>query len=187
MKPEMTSRVAEHIAGQRLSGERPATPEAVLDPDGRLVHAEAAAKSEDAREHLSGAVQARERARGKLRRVDPDLAIAEWKGLVAARWTLVDQFDSDGRRYLLARKNDPETSGLGSLTERERCAVGYAAQGYTNKVIAYEMGIAASTVSVLLLRAARRLGAGSRAELIRAFLKHSDGDQMTAIGGATGP
>jgi DNA-binding CsgD family transcriptional regulator len=36
-------------------------------------------------------------------------------------------------------------------------------------MIAYELGIAVSTVSVLLSRAARRLGAGSRRALVEAF------------------
>jgi DNA-binding CsgD family transcriptional regulator len=172
------SRVAAHIAAghrlrQQLGGAPETVPEAILEPNGRLVHAEGAAKSKAAHEQLSHAVRTRERAHGKLGRIDPDLAVAEWKGLVAARWTLVDQFESDGRRYLLARRNDPEIFGLDSLTERERCAVGYAALGHTNKLIAYEMGIAASTVAVLLSRAARRLGARSRAELIRRFQEHS--------------
>jgi DNA-binding CsgD family transcriptional regulator len=172
------SRVAAHIAAghrlrERLGANREAAPEAVLDPDGRLVHAEGAATAKEARAHLFDAVRAREHAHGKLRRVDPDLAVAEWKGLVAARWSLVDQFESDGRRYLLARKNDPDISGLDALTERERCAVGFAALGHSNKLIAYEMGIAASTVAVLMSRAARRLGARSRAELVRKFLEHS--------------
>lgn len=169
------SRVAAHVAAarrlrQQLRGDHPTPPEAVLAPDGKVVDAEAPAKSKGAREQLTESVRKRERARGKLRRSDPDLAVAEWKGLVAARWTLVDQFDSDGRRYLVARKNDPEFVGLEALTERERCAVGFAAVGHSNKLIGYEMGIATSTVAVLLSRAARRLGARSRLELMRAFL-----------------
>jgi DNA-binding CsgD family transcriptional regulator/predicted Ser/Thr protein kinase len=174
------SRVAAHIAaGNRLRarlGRAPkAPPEAVLDAHGRIVHAEGEARTPDARERLTASVRARERVRGKLRRSDPDRAVAEWKGLVAARWTLVDQFERDGRRYLVARQNDPEIAGVEALTARERCAVGFAALAHTNELIAYEMGIAPSTVSQLLQRAARRMGAGSRAELVRKFLEHNTG------------
>jgi DNA-binding CsgD family transcriptional regulator len=171
-------RVAAHIAAghrlrRRLQRGRDATPEAVLAPDGKVVHAEGEATAKEARERLRESARTRERAHGSLRRKDPDLAVAEWKGLVAARWTLVDQFENDGRRYLVARRNDVEMIGLESLSPRERAAVGFAALGHTNKLIAYEMGIAASTVAVLLSRAARRLGVRSRAELVRRFVEEA--------------
>ena len=170
------SRVAAHVAAgnrlrQRLADSRRGEPpDAVVAPDGRVVHAESPAKSSEAREALKRAAARQERSRGKLRRSDPEAAIAGWKGLIAARWTLVDQFESDGRRYLLARQNEPNVHPLASLTHRERCAAGYAALGHTNKLIAYEMGIAPSTVSVLLHRVAQRLGTKTRAALIAAFL-----------------
>ena len=52
------------------------------------------------------------------------------------------------------------------LTPREREIVARAAVGQHPKLIAYELGIAAVTVRVLLARAARRLGALSRSELV---------------------
>jgi DNA-binding CsgD family transcriptional regulator len=170
------NRVAAHLAaGQRVRRSlraRPSEPpEAVLSTDGRVVHAEDAAKSVEARNHLMRSARIQEQARSRLRRTDPNQAVEEWKGLIAARWTLLDHFESDGRRYLLARKNDLTLSGFAALTPRERCAVGYAALGHGNKLIAYEMGISASTVAVLLSRAARRLGAKSRADLKRAYLQ----------------
>ncbi len=86
------------------------------------------------------------------------------KGLISGRWTLLERFQSGGRRYLLARAID----GAGAmLTLREEQALAYAALGYSNKVIGFEMGISASTVGVLLHRAARKLDAGSREELLR--------------------
>jgi len=170
------SRVAAHIAAgnrlrQRLRRERDARPEAVLAPDGKVVHAEGDATAKEARERLRESARRRERVRAKSGRKDPHRAIAEWKGLIAARWSLVDQFETDGRRYLVAQKNDPDVGGLESLTPRERCAVGFAVLGHSNKHIAYEMGIAPSTVAVLLSRAARRLGTRSRDELVRKFLE----------------
>ena len=122
-----------------------------------------------AREALRDAVRRIDRARGKMRRADPGHAVEEWRGLVAARWSLVEHFESDGRRYLVARRNDPDAAGPDSLTRRERQVLGYATLGHSNKLIAYELGISASTVGVLLLRAARKLKAHGRAEVIAAW------------------
>ena len=64
----------------------------------------------------------------------------------------------------------PRSPGPSSFTPRERQVVGYAALGHDNKVIAYDLGIAHSTVKVLMARAAQKLGVGTRAELIAAYL-----------------
>ena len=47
--------------------------------------------------------------------------------------------------------------------------VGYAALGHPNKLIAYEMGLSASSIATYLARAAEKLGADSRPALIRAY------------------
>jgi DNA-binding CsgD family transcriptional regulator len=41
--------------------------------------------------------------------------------------------------------------------------------GHTNKVIAYELGLSASTVRVLLTRASRKLGVSGRQRLIERY------------------
>jgi DNA-binding NarL/FixJ family response regulator len=48
----------------------------------------------------------------------------------------------------------------------------HAHLGHSNKVIAYELGLAASTVRVLVHRAARKLGANTREEAIASFDAH---------------
>jgi DNA-binding CsgD family transcriptional regulator len=53
-----------------------------------------------------------------------------------------------------------------ALSKRERDVVLLAALGRQNKVIAYELGLAYSTVTTLLARAAKKLGARSRTELL---------------------
>jgi DNA-binding NarL/FixJ family response regulator len=53
------------------------------------------------------------------------------------------------------------------LTVRERDVVARALRGCANKVIAYDLGLAHSTVRVLMARAAIKLGAHSRDELLR--------------------
>ncbi len=172
------SRVAVHIVSayrlrRRLDALEhlgPDRADAVLTPHGRVEHARGEAEERDARQALRQAVREIETARGRLRRNDPHVAVDSWKGLVSTRWSLIDHFDSDGRRYVLARRNDPVVAGLEALTDRERQAVGWAALGHGNKLIAYEMGISPSTVGVLLHRAARKLGAGSRAALIDEYV-----------------
>jgi DNA-binding CsgD family transcriptional regulator len=140
--------------------------EAVLRPDGKIEHAREEARAQDARKSLTHAARAIERARTRKSSSSDDRDVSEWTGLIAARWSLVDHFESDGKRWLLARRNDVADVGQAELSPRELQAVAFAALGHTNKLIAYEMGIAAETVRVLLHRAARKLGANDRSELI---------------------
>ena len=177
------TRAAVHVAGalrlrRRLEASERRDPdqaEAVLTPAGKVEHAADEAQLREAQSSLRAAVRDVERARGALRRRDPDAAVASWKGLVATRWSLVDHFESDGKRYVLAHRNEVPLSGFAALTARERQAVGFAALGHGNKLIAYELGVAPSTVAVLLHRAARKLGVSSRAELIAAYQKLAGG------------
>jgi DNA-binding CsgD family transcriptional regulator len=171
------SRIAAHVASgyrlqRRLAAARSRGPvedaDAVLEPNGKVQHADDAAQSHSARQALVAAVAAADRARGSLRRTSPEEGIAGWRGLVAARWSLVDHVETDGRRYVLACRNEAALKAP-ELTSRERQALGYARLGHTNKLIAYEMGIAASTVGVLLCRAGKKLGVSSRPELLAAF------------------
>jgi DNA-binding CsgD family transcriptional regulator len=169
---ETWCRVAVHLVTARRLRERlardPSIADAVLRTDGRVEEARGEATEDETRSALRDAVVAVERARGSLR-TSPDRAVEEWKGLVAARWTLVDHFESDGKRYVLARRNDIVVEGFDTLTERERQALSYAALGHSNKLIAYELGIADSTVRVLLHKAARKLGATSHEDLVRKY------------------
>ena len=141
-------------------------PEAVFDPDGKLHHASGDARDGAAREALRKAVLSLEKARGQQRVEDADRALGEWRALVSGQWSLLDQLEQDGRRYIIARQNEPRAQGPEALTERERQVVGYAALGHHNKLIAYELGIAASTVRVLMARAASKLGVRTRDDLV---------------------
>jgi len=170
------NRVAAHVSAayrlRRKLGRESLTSgsDAILSPSGRVEHAEEPAKSREAREELRRAVLAVDRSRTALRHL-PDQALRDWQGLVGARWTLIDYLDSDGKRFVIARQNDPAVVGFASLSERELKAVAYASLGHTNKLIAYELGLSASTAGVLLWRAAKKLGTNSRSELIRRFVE----------------
>lgn len=143
--------------------------EAVLSPAGQCVHAEGDARATTARDALRRAALAIDRARGRLRRSDPDAAVRTWEALVSGRWSLVDRFDSDGRRFLLARRNEPRVADPRGLSPVERAVAAYAALGRTNKDIGYTLGLATSTVATHLGAAARKLGFRSRVELVRAL------------------
>jgi DNA-binding CsgD family transcriptional regulator len=167
------AKVSTHLAAARRlraalaeSAESAAPEEAVLTPSGRLEHAEGDAKAHACRQALQSAVLLQEKARGRQRRDDPHAATEAWRALVTGRWSLVDRFDRDGRRYLVARPNELHVPDPRALTSRERAVAQLAALGKPNKLIGYELGIAPSTVANHLAAAARKLGARSRSELV---------------------
>ncbi len=163
------------LASSEAAGNAPWNADAVLSPRGALEHA-GGADVERARGQLRAAAVAIDRARGKLRRTAPDAALADWVGLADGKWSLVDKFDGDGKRYVLARRNEPRVGGLDRLTDRERAVAAYAALGHSNKLLAYDLGIAHSTVRVLLARAASKLGVRRREELVEAVRAATDSD-----------
>ena len=144
--------------------------EAVLDPGGRVQHAEGSAKASNVRKRLREAALAIDRARSS-KRSDDDEALTLWRGLVAGRWSMVDHFDRDGRRMLVARRNAPEAPDPRRLSPRERQIVGFAALGHSNKLIAYELGLSTSAVSTQLANAMGKLGLKSRVELVSFFTR----------------
>jgi DNA-binding NarL/FixJ family response regulator len=92
-----------------------------------------------------------------------------WRALAAGQLSIVDRFDRDGRRFLLARRGRADSARRSALSEREWRVAGYAAMGYASKTIAFNLGIAWSTVAERLRSAMTKLGISSRAELIQLF------------------
>ncbi len=141
---------------------------AVLSPSGELLHAEASPGVVEAREELRNAALAFDEARTK--KVNAEVATRRWRPLVESRWTLIDEFESDGKRLVVAIENGPPTRPpRKDLSLREHQVMTQAHLGHDNKVIAYELGLTHSTVRVLLHRAATKLGASSRQEAIDRF------------------
>lgn len=168
------TRLAAHLASamrlrRTTSGTKPKAA-AVLSPSGALLHAEAEAGVLEARATLREATVAFDQARSKKPRSNVDSATRRWRPLVVSRWSLLDDFDSDGRRFVVAVENAPPTRPpRRDLSEREHQVMTQAHLGHTNKVIAYELGLSTSTVRVLLHRAALKLGVSTRDEAIRRF------------------
>ncbi len=171
---ELLKRIASHLATayrlqHRIAGASPATLpriDAMVSEQGQLLHAEGEASEPAARSSLTRAAEQYRWAHGAARREQPETALEARKGLVAGRWTLREHSEADGKTYLQAQANQPAATGPSVLSDREQQVAVLAALGRSNKLIAYELGLAHSTVRVLIARAARKIGAHSRGDLI---------------------
>lgn len=159
-------RLGSHIATglrlQRLVGsaafDDPAV-EAILDSNGRVQHGAGMARMRGTLERLRQCVLARARSDAELS------AGPAWSAVLGGRWSLVDRFDSDGRRFVVAYRNPPGMLDPRRLTPREEGVAALAAIGRSNKEIAGELGVKQSTVATLLASALAKLGLESRTML----------------------
>ncbi|MBW2628903.1 MAG: response regulator transcription factor [Deltaproteobacteria bacterium] len=141
--------------------------EAVINPKNfQVTDAQGPAKSRAAISALREAALQVDRARGRMRESDPEKALELWKALVRGRWSTVDWFDSDGRRFVLGLPNAPNVSDPRGLTEREVQVVAYVLFGQTNKLIGYNLGLSQGRVSTLLRSAMRKHGVQTRTQLV---------------------
>lgn len=161
--------VAAHVAAARrlrvqLGGDSAIErASAVLRPDGRVEHL-AAGEGHDIATILHEAVKKVEHAR-KHARTDGE-ALGLWQGLVDGRWSLVEQFETDGRRYYAAVRNPPDAVKQHALTRREAEVAAYVASGTTTKTTAYALGLDEVTVRGYLRAAMGKLGMRSRTQLV---------------------
>jgi DNA-binding CsgD family transcriptional regulator len=139
--------------------------DAVLTPDGKVEHAEGQAR--DYVDSLRHAAVSIDRARGRMRRRDPDGALEAWRSLIEGEWSLVEVFESDGRRFMVARRNAPDAPRTPLLDDRERTVLGLRARAHGVKLIAYELGVSPSSVSRALSTASNKLGLQSMADILR--------------------
>jgi len=155
--------LAEHIGtGLRLQRiihaatlEDPAI-EAIFDPDGRTQRATGMARMQNALDRLREFVRVRARASA------PSEHSGAWDAVIAGRWSLVDRFDSDGRRFVVAYRNPPGVLDPRRLTAREEGVTTLAAVGRSNKEIALDLGISEASASGVLTTALAKLGLASR-------------------------
>ncbi len=157
--------------------------EAVMEPDGKVLHAAGDGTGASARELLRDAARSIDRARGSLRRRDPDGSLALWRGMVDGRWSLVDHFDHDGRRFVVARKNSTGMEDPRALTERESQVAHLVSLGKTNAEAAYALGLSDTTVRNYLGAAMRKLGLTRRRELVRLAMGPLRTSRLDSTGG----
>ena len=164
------TKVAVHIAAahrlQRRLSRHPGVEDAegIFRADGREVQLGRPAIAE--REALGHFIRTLDKTRAHDYRSGDSSTLDVWEGLLRGRWSLVEHIDSDGAHFLLAIRNDPDAEGPQTLTRREAQVASYAAQGHMNKEIAYELGLAISTVASHLSNALHKLGLKSRTELV---------------------
>ena len=138
--------------------------EAILDASGHVVHAAGAARSKSAQAELLQTARDRDDVRASV--VSGEVGIRRWRPLTSARWSLVDVFERNGKRYVVAQENESVVPRMDLLTGRERQVVAYLAIGQSTKEAAYALGISDATVRVLLRRAVSKLGVRTRSELL---------------------
>ena len=143
--------------------------EAIFDSDGKEHDLRHTAKGRSVRDMLRETVQRIDRLRTQAGRKNPDEAIQRWEGLVDGRWSLVDRFDSDGRRFVVAIKNDPIHADPRGLTARERQVAEFVGLGQSTKEISYSLGVSHSAVTNCTARAIYKLGLTSLADLAAFF------------------
>jgi DNA-binding CsgD family transcriptional regulator len=169
---EAGHRLRQGLAGrddaQDSSTDLPHNAEAIFEASKfRMMDAVGVAQQSAATTKLRDAAITVDRARGKMRISDPEKALEIWKALVRGRWSIVDWFDTDGRRFVLALPNSPDVTDPRGLSERESQVVAYVVLGHTNKMIAYRLGLSTSRVSTVLRSAMRKLGFGTRTQLVK--------------------
>ncbi len=160
--------VRQQAANEHDAAELPHGAEVVIDSTSfRVTDAVGPAAEKNALESLREAARRVDEARGKMRETDPLHALEMWKALVRGRWSTVDWFDVDGRRYVLGVPNVPGLDDPRGLTEREMHVVSYVYAGLTNKMIGYRLGLSQGRISGLLSSAMHKLGVQNRAQLVK--------------------
>jgi DNA-binding CsgD family transcriptional regulator len=142
--------------------------EAVIDPSNfQVSDALSDARTAESLKQLREAAVRMDNARVSGRKADQtDKALAEWWALLRGRWSLVDWFDTDDRRYVLALPNPPQVPNPRGLTEQEGQVISFAALGDSHKFIAYRLGLSRSRVTHLLASGMRKLGIKTQAQLV---------------------
>jgi DNA-binding NarL/FixJ family response regulator len=92
-----------------------------------------------------------------------EAAALAWTALSVGERSI--RFDANGRRYVAVRRLG-RSLRASLLTLRECQVVTFAALGYSNKLIAFELAVSANTIGTHLMRALAKLERRSRVELV---------------------
>jgi DNA-binding CsgD family transcriptional regulator len=159
------------------AGELPCGAQALLDPKTfQVTEACEEARLPGSLQALRAAAIRMDRARGPLRKTNTEEALKIWWALLRGKWSMVEWFDTDQRRYILAVPNAPSVVDPRGLTRRESQVAAYAALGESHKLIAYRLGISRSRTSNALSSAMRKLGVKTQPQLVAKL--HAIRDQV---------
>lgn len=161
-------------------------PEAVLTSGGQTVHAVGGAKATASQRLLRHAVLAMDSARRRRGRSDALRALSLWRELVAGRWTLVEQFEQDGRRLVFAHANPPDAVPLRELSPREASVVRLLRAGHRGRSVACLLGVSEGAVSQAVKGALRKLRVGSVSQLLQVAARLENTTDLTWCHAMTG-
>ncbi|MBX3275842.1 MAG: hypothetical protein KF729_36630 [Sandaracinaceae bacterium] len=142
---------------------------AVLHPDGRVADADGAAQGARELELLRERVRRVDAARARAHREGSARALEVWRGLIDGTWSMIDRHDHDGRRYVVAVPNPVSVPDPRGLSPRLAQVAALAGAGYSDKWIAYALGLERTTVATHLAAALDKLALPSRVALAKAF------------------
>jgi DNA-binding NarL/FixJ family response regulator len=94
-----------------------------------------------------------------------------WLEVFSGRYRIVEWYDLEGRRYVVAERNATRAH---ALTRRQERVLALRAAGAALKVIAADLGVSLSTAGRDLREAMARIGLGSDADLAAVF-GHGEG------------
>ncbi len=156
--------------------------EAVFAPDGRLLHATDHTHAADVRARLREAVQHMDLARTRRGRRSAEASLSAWPALIEGRWSMVDRFEADGRRFVVAMRNDPAHPDPRGLSQRERQVADCLGRGQNIQATAYTLGLSSSAIIKAADQAQRKLGLASRVDLAAFFSPNGPCARMADIG-----
>ncbi|MCC6668995.1 MAG: hypothetical protein IT375_34970 [Polyangiaceae bacterium] len=88
--------------------------------------------------------------------------VKTWDELMSGRWRIVELFDVEGRRHVVAQRRNGAP-----LSRLERQVLERRARGEALKVIAMDLGVSVATASRRLRAGMHKLGLGTLADLSR--------------------
>jgi DNA-binding CsgD family transcriptional regulator len=157
------------VRGERSLEGAPHGAAAILDENGILRDGEVNPSDRDMLRH---AAVTRDRLR--RRQGDEDDALGAWTPLVDGRWSLVDSFERNGKRWVLAVPNLPHVRDPRALSPMERTVFSLVVRGRQNKTIAFELGISEGTVAAYLRDVRYKLGAATVAAAVATTVERRD-------------
>lgn len=145
--------------------------DAIVDERGKLVHLasdDAAASARRAVEQAAPQLKALRSKKARPGKADAQETLALWRALYAGRFSVLDVFTRDGKRYVVARRNEPgaPAAAKNPLSEDELKVLSLWSRGHANGQIAYELGVSGSTVAGRLASSSQKLETTSADELM---------------------